>query len=286
MHLSVTRSRHDPDATAPAVLVLPGHAYGGPARTDPRPAVDALTRHGLHVFTLETPAGPGRHPGPLVHARHALESVRAGGHHVPVDPARVAVLGFGDGGHLAALLATGPHPPDLAVLHGPLVSLAHHTDHAATERLLGPCHTVADRRALSAENLVRERTPPTFLWHPGDTAVLPVTHSLRYARELARNAIDFELHIAPSGGPGGPGGPQTGPQADWLAACTRWLTRHGWPRPADGPPPPRGPRAAPPPGPPTAPPPRPDHPGGLSLRERNSSGRSDTTTAAATSSHR
>ncbi|WP_405009867.1 alpha/beta hydrolase family protein [Kitasatospora sp. NBC_01539] len=225
MHLTVTRSRHDPDGPAPAVLVLPGHAYGGPARTDPAPAVDALTRLGLHAFTLDTPGLPGRHPEPLTRARHALEFIRAGDR-VPVDPARVAVLGFGDGGHLAALLATGPHPPDLAILHGPLISLAHHPHHGSTERLLGPHPSITDRRTLSAENLVRERTSPTFLWHPADSAVLPVTHSLRYAQELARNAIDFEFHIAPTDVRGDA-------QTDWLAACTRWLTRRGWPPRAD-----------------------------------------------------
>ncbi|MFC8449313.1 alpha/beta hydrolase family protein [Kitasatospora sp. NPDC057223] len=251
--LSITRSRHDPgtpDTFAPAVLVLPGDVHGGTARTDHAPAVEALTRHGLHTFTLKPPGTPSRHPDLLNHAQYLLDSIRAGHHGGPVDPARVAVLGFGDGGHLAALLAAGPRPPDLCILHGPLISLTHHPDPGRAERILGRHRSGAERRALSAENLVHDRTPPTLLWHPADSTVTPVAHSLRYAQELARCVIDFELHITPTDHPGDahPGDAHT----DWPAVCTRWLTRHGWapqtaaaPSPArPGPADPRAPRPA------------------------------------------
>ena len=43
------------------------------------------------------------------------------------------------------------------------------------------------------------QTPPTFLWHTADDAVVPVENSLMFAEALSENKVPFELHIYPHG---------------------------------------------------------------------------------------
>ena len=47
--------------------------------------------------------------------------------------------------------------------------------------------------------MVKENTPPAFIWHTAEDNTVPVMNSLLYASALSRYNIPFELHIYPFG---------------------------------------------------------------------------------------
>ena len=51
----------------------------------------------------------------------------------------------------------------------------------------------------SCEKLVRDRTPPAFLWHTAADDGVPVANSLVYAQALAERKIPFALRVYPYG---------------------------------------------------------------------------------------
>ncbi|MBW4093910.1 MAG: alpha/beta hydrolase, partial [Acidobacteria bacterium] len=175
---------------------------------------------------------------PLRDTRAVLAWLRSGVSGLSVDTARIGVLGFSAGGHLAATLSTGvsadEHPdevidrPDLSVLAYPVISMVSDYHVGSVESLLGPAASLPTRRGLSAELAVDSATPPTFLWHTADDGAVSVQNSLAFAGALARNSVPFELHVFPEGRHGlGLAREQAGASA-WPMLCARWLEGHGW----------------------------------------------------------
>ncbi|MBA1393954.1 alpha/beta hydrolase, partial [Lactobacillus sp. XV13L] len=46
---------------------------------------------------------------------------------------------------------------------------------------------------------VTKNVPPTFIWHTMEDPYVPVSNALRFATQLEKNAIPFELHIYQKG---------------------------------------------------------------------------------------
>ena len=226
----------------PAVLVLPGGGYERQAAHEAEPVAAWLADLGIHAFVLRYRVAPHRHPAPLEDAKEAMLHIRSGAHGLTVDGARVGVLGFSAGGHLAATLSTAAATgdarldvsaavPDLSVLCYPVVSLTHEVHQGSVDNLLGRAPSSDLLAALSADGRVTEATPPAFLWHTADDAAVPVSHSLRYAGALMAAAVPAELHVFPQGRHGlglAQGEPGT---EQWPALCAAWLERAGWTRP-------------------------------------------------------
>jgi|HigsolmetaAR203D_1030402.scaffolds.fasta_scaffold05593_2 acetyl esterase/lipase len=81
---------------------------------------------------------------------------------------------------------------------------------------------------------VGAHTPPTFLWHTAQDDLVDARHSLRFAMELAKHGIPYELHVFE----GGPHGLSLGDEttaaldwhinphaAGWLELAFGWLKR-------------------------------------------------------------
>jgi len=232
-----------PGAARAAVVVCPGGGYGRRAPHEGEPVARWLNGLGIAAFVLDYRVAPHRHPGPLEDAQRAIRTVRAGAERWRVDPARVGILGFSAGGHLAATAATrfdegdpaAPDPldrpsarPDLAVLCYPVVTFGAHRHEGSMTNLLGADPPAEARAALSAERQVGARTPPTFLWHTAEDAAVPVQNSLLQAGALAEQGIPFELHVFPRGRHG------LGLAADdpvvgaWPGLCAAWLREQGF----------------------------------------------------------
>ncbi|MEV0387421.1 alpha/beta hydrolase [Nonomuraea sp. NPDC050643] len=242
---SVTAFPVERDRPGPAVVVFPGGAYEHLADHEGAPVARWLNSLGVAAFVVRYRIAPYRHPLPLLDAARAVRWVR---HHAAahgVDPARVGVLGFSAGGHLAGLLATetgamlpeGPHDavdaedprPGLAVLCYAVTELTGPAAHrGSADNLLGPDAPGSARSGLSLAGRVGAATPPMFLWHTADDLAVPVENTLRVSQALALHGIPQEVHVFPSGRHG-LGLAESDPvPGGWTRLCAAFLRGRGW----------------------------------------------------------
>ncbi|MFK7739195.1 MAG: alpha/beta hydrolase [Planctomycetota bacterium] len=233
------------DIKRPAIVVCPGGGYGHLARDHEGKQIAAwLGSIGVVAVVLDyRHRGKGYgHPRPLQDVQRALRLVRSRADAWRIDPARVGVIGFSAGGHLAAsasvhhdagqLEATDAierqsSRPDFAVLCYPVIAFGQPFAHRGSQRnLLGknaPPELVAK---MSCERSVDERTPPTFLWHTSADRVVSPQNSVAYYMALQASKVPCELHIFEQGRHGIGLGRGLAAEA-WPALCRRWLQVRG-----------------------------------------------------------
>lgn len=227
-----------------AVLLIPGGAYTFIVGThEGGDTAEALAARGYTVFVLiHRLPGEGwsnRSLVPLQDAQRAMRLIRAKAARYGVDPARVAVLGYSAGGHLAASLATAfaepvyaardtvdrldPRPWAAGLIY-PVITLAPALTNAQTARqLLGPGPTEALIAGRSPDRHVDAATPPTFLAHALDDTAVPPENSLMMLAALRAAKVPAEAHFFEKGGHGfGLGLPGTA-NAQWPALFDAWL---------------------------------------------------------------
>jgi acetyl esterase/lipase len=251
-------------ANGAAVVILPGGAYGMLARrkegAEPARWLQGL---GVTAFQLDYRFGPAyHHPVEMGDAARAVRWVRAHASRYRLDTARVGVLGFSAGGHLAATLAVHPDAgdpraadpvdrrsdrPDFQILIYPVISMeAPYAHRASRINLLGrdPDPGVLDY--LSAEKHVTAGTPPAFLVHAESDPVVSFAHSQAYADALRKAGVPVEFLAFAQGThafglaqerTGEPGQPQL---ATWPGHCEAWMRSRGIlgrvkPAPSDAP---------------------------------------------------
>ncbi|MDB5458213.1 MAG: alpha/beta hydrolase [Caulobacter sp.] len=231
-----------------AILMIPGGGYVRVAVSKAGSSIDAwLAEQGFTVFvmTYRLP-GDGWAAGPdvaLQDAQRAMRLIRGRAAELGFDRARVAVLGFSAGGHVAGRLATRfahdayapvdrldalPTKPMAAGLFYPVATLRAPYAHASSLReLLGATPTEAQRAAVSLEVDVPADMPPTFIAAAADDKVVPVENSLLLYAALRARKIPSELHVFEVGGHGfGLKGPD-GQLHPWPTLLTAFLHRHG-----------------------------------------------------------
>jgi acetyl esterase/lipase len=181
---------------------------------------------------------------PLQDAQRAMRLIRARAADFAIDPARVGVLGFSAGGHVAASLITRfdaqvyapidaadqqDARPDFAGLMYPVVSMIPPVAHAASrENLLGAHPADAQQAAYSCERLVTAKTPPTFLALAADDKDVDPRNSLSMLDALRAAGVRREFHMFEEGGHGfGLRLAQGKPAAIWPDLFLRWGARHG-----------------------------------------------------------
>lgn len=214
----------------PAVVVCPGGGYRRHAAHEGEPVARWLNGLGIAAFVLEYRVAPHRHPAPLEDALEAIRLVRARADEWRVDAARVGILGFSAGGHVAAsagTLAGETGRPDLMVLCYPVITFREHHHQGSMLNLLGEDPSEASRLALSLETRVTAQTPPTFLWHTAEDASVPVQNSLLFAEALAWQGVPFELHVFPRGRHGLGLATEEPLVSSWTGLCAAWL-RSRW----------------------------------------------------------
>jgi acetyl esterase/lipase len=192
-----------------AVVVCPGGGYRVLAPHEAGVIGDFLAAHGVLAAVVPYRVYPHHHPAPFADACRAMRLMR---HHF--DGLPVGIMGFSAGGHLAATVATQPdlYPdpndefvgehsarPDRVILAYPVISLVVNPHQGLIASLLGENSPDEQRRQLSAELHVTKDTPPAFLFHTADDAVVPVENSLLFASACARHQVPVELHIFPHG---------------------------------------------------------------------------------------
>ena len=223
--------------TSGFVLVLAGGGYGFRAEHEFLDVTSWLAENGVACGYLDYAVAPDTYPLALGQVLQALAELRAGAHGAIDGP--IAVLGFSAGGHLAGTVLTATDDevalalgaqdgswarPDAGVLCYPVVSMTDLPHLGSRSNLLGAdADSTAVAKALSVERRVDAQTPPTFVWHTADDAVVDVEHSLRLAGALGRAQVPYELHVYPTGSHGLGLASEAGAPAGWTQACLRWL---------------------------------------------------------------
>lgn len=202
-------------------LVLPGGGYANYAANEAEPIVDWLRGLGILASVLRYPLH-ARHPVPLDAVRSAVSRLRAMG------AARVGLIGFSAGGHLAghAALSDASSPDariDVVMLGYPITSMEMETYRPARLILLGEDAPPKLRRATSLDALARAGAPPFFIWHTAEDPYVPVEHSYRLAAALTAQRVPHALHVF-SEGPHSLGLARgAGEAAAWTDLAAAWL---------------------------------------------------------------
>ncbi|SNS47535.1 MULTISPECIES: alpha/beta hydrolase [unclassified Azospirillum] len=233
-----------------AMLIIPGGGYQrvvvGKEGYD---IAQWLAGEGVTVFVLlyRLPAdgwaaGPD---APLQDAQRAIRLIRAGAKGWGIDPARIGVMGFSAGGHLAAMAATRfdkvtykpvdaadqvSARPDIAALGYPVISMVPGIAHAGSAKQMLGENPAADRVAeFSADQGVPANAPPSFITAAADDAVVPVENSLLIYAALRKAGAKVAMHLFEAGGHGfGLRSPKAAPVAAWPALFIEWGRSHGF----------------------------------------------------------
>jgi PelA/Pel-15E family pectate lyase len=228
-------------ANGAAVVVCPGGGYRTLASDhEGRQVAEWLNGLGLSAFVLQYRVGPRyRNPAPLQDAQQALRLVRSRAAEFGVDPARVGIMGFSAGGHLAATTGTDFEEgarPDFMILAYPVISFAASFAHkGSVQYLLGDAPEPKLLAELSVERRVSSRTPPTFLFHTTDDASVSVENSLAFFQALHAAGVSAELHVFPHGRHGVGLAPDDPVLSQWPKLCAAWLQAMGFTAPAPRP---------------------------------------------------
>lgn len=229
-----------------AVLIVPGGGYRSiSVEGEGYAAARWLNDKGYTAFilTYRLP-GEGWNDGPKValeDAQRALRLIRAEANGFGIDRARVGLLGFSAGGHLAGLAATRfgdtiyqpvdavdkfSDRPDWVALVYPVISLEPPFEKTSTHKqMVGRGSNSALEAEWSVENEVTNRMPPVLLVHAEDDPIANIRHSeiMAAACKAAKVPVDFVR--LPTGGHGFAMGRANTASMDWSKAFDQWLKR-------------------------------------------------------------
>jgi len=231
-------------ATGTAVIICPGGGYGMESyRLEGTNIAEAFVRQGIAAFILKyrLPSDStmiDKSIGPLQDAQQAIKTVREHASEWKLDTAKIGIMGFSAGGHLASTAGTHfdksyiPNDksislrPDFMILIYPVISMTDELTHKGSrENLLGKTPDAAQIILFSNELHVNPNTPPTWLTHTGDDTVVPVDNSIRFYQELIRNKVPAEMHLYPKGNHGFV---LHLPTDEWMQPLFSWMKKSGF----------------------------------------------------------
>lgn len=241
--LTPTLSIYRPDKpNGQAVVICPGGGYSILAFDKEGTRVaEEFIKWGVTAIVLKSRLPDDslqydRHLAPLQDAQEAIRYVRRHAREWGISPAKIGIMGFSAGGHLAATAAThftvkaDPSStdtvstrPDFAILIYPVISFDSTITHKGSRNnLVGATATEDSIRFFSNETQVTPQTPPSFLVHAGDDGAVPVENSIRYYTACIKNKVPAELHLYPKGGHGF-GLVNKTTQDNWPERLRNWL---------------------------------------------------------------
>lgn len=226
-------------ATGCAVVVCPGGGYSGltyqgeGVRTAKEFAKNGITAFVLKYRLPDDSTMIDKKIGPLQDAQQAIKTVRDNASKWGIDPARVGIMGFSAGGHLASTAATHFEEtlienkegtslrPDFLILIYPVTSMQDNLTHMDSRKaLLGnnPSRELIDK--FSSELQVTEKTPPAYITHAGDDRLVDVDNSILFYESMRHKKAPAELHLYPKGGHGFV---LSQPADEWMLPLFRWM---------------------------------------------------------------
>ncbi len=232
--------------THPAVIICPGGGYEFTSKREDEPVALQLLSWGYQVFILNYSCHPHHFPAQLCEIAAALELIYANTDTWHTDVDKISIMGFSAGGHLAGHYSNSYDCPEVralfpnskgvaaSILCYPVITAEPGIRHDGSIMNVSGHKQItdADIDKFSLERLVTSKTPPAFIWHTADDAVVPVENCLMYAKALAKHQIPFALHIYPHGGHGlstvndltcGPLDEKVQHTGQWLPTLKEWL---------------------------------------------------------------
>jgi acetyl esterase/lipase len=199
----------------PAIVVCPGGGYYGLAEDHEGKQIGELfASHGIASAVVFYRHRIHQHPAPYADACRAIRLMRKNAATYNIDPAKVGIMGFSAGGHLASTVATQPNlykdpldelagsisaRPDRVILGYPVISFGEYAHTGSRDNLLGKNADPKMVEQLSNHKQVTADTPPAFLFHTADDAAVPVQNSLLFAQACVDKKVPVELHVFPKG---------------------------------------------------------------------------------------
>ena len=234
------------NATGTAVVICPGGGYSiVAAGHEGADIAKVFTDMGVAAFVvkyripnIETMIDP--EIGPLQDAQQAIKIVREGAKQWNVNSAKVGIMGFSAGGHLASTAGThfsksvisNPNNtslrPDFMLLIYPVISFTDSIGHIGSrDNLIGKNPSAQKIIEYSNELQVNTDTPPTFLVHASDDDAVKPQNSIVFYQALLKNHVAAEMHLYETGGHGF-GLNLKNKNEHWMERCKNWMQNHGW----------------------------------------------------------
>jgi acetyl esterase/lipase len=222
-----------------AVVICPGGGYGILAiDKEGHDVARWLNSLGITGIVLKYRLKEYGHPAPLADVQRAISTVRHRAEKLGIDPAKIGVMGFSAGGHVASTAGTHFHTgrpdiadpidrtsnrPDFMILVYPVITMQPGAGHDGSRRnLLGenPGQELIDN--YSNDQQVTDQSPPTFLVHTADDPV-KIENSVLMFRALQGHRVAVEFAIYARGGHGYGLGNSGQDVDEWPQRCAAWL---------------------------------------------------------------
>lgn len=229
-----------------AVIVCPGGGYAMLAMDhEGHDVARRFNEMGITAFVLKyrlplDASQTDKSITPLLDVQQAIRLVRQKASEYTINPARVGLMGFSAGGHLAS--TAGTHftkpvgdgkdqtsvRPDFLMLIYPVISFSDSLMHKGSrDNLIGEKPSAEQTKRYSNELQVTAQTPPTFLVHAQDDKVVKVQNALVFYEACLHHNVPAEMHLYPQGGHGfGMNNKTT--QDNWTDRLQNWLNAGGW----------------------------------------------------------
>ncbi|MEQ5787408.1 alpha/beta hydrolase [Erythrobacter sp. NFXS35] len=224
-----------------AVLVAGGGGYFRiQLWKESTPAAQWLQARGFTVFELiyRLPNDGWDSTAPFMDAQRAMKIIRSSAGEYSIDPAKIGIMGFSAGGHLAGFTALQPARalyagadayeqvsarPDFAVLLFPVVTLRKPYDTTRTRReIAGDKASAKAEAAWSLDTYADKHAPPTIIFAAADDAITPPGHGILLFEKLVAAGASAELHLFRDGGHGWGLGKPGQVISQWPALFEHW----------------------------------------------------------------
>lgn len=221
-----------------AVVICPGGGYRGLSVDKEGDAIAMrLVKLGISAFVLKyrlpcDETMDNRQLGPLQDAQQALQVVKSHATEWQLDVAKIGVMGFSAGGHVASSAAVHYQRPVLPTLSPamikpafqiliyPVISMDSKITHSGSKALLiGDDASPTDIEYFSNDRQVSSDSPRAFIMHANDDVNVSVENSLRYYCALMAAQVPVQLLLLPDGGHGF----GMYHDYDWFQSLTMWL---------------------------------------------------------------
>lgn len=215
------------DGKRPAAIICPGGGYETLSTgLEGTMIAEAMEAAGYCTFVLKYRLKPVQYPEQQKDLLLAIKYVRANAEKYGIDADRILIMGSSAGGHLCASAAglykeiepelmrdLEKEQPELAeryrnisvrpnqvCLNYPVISFVQETHEESFQALTGGNEEL--RKKLSAEFLVSESYPKTFVWACEDDALVPASNAKRMGAALSEKNVSYKMKIYPYGGHG------------------------------------------------------------------------------------